>query len=185
MSRLIRVALYEKQAHKKSRASEIKDLTWDELCQMLSVCEPAPCGEQCSGPSCHAKYGRGWSPVRFVNDEIPIRNKTQVAAVTCAVFDVDAWDVSNWAAKLEDMELALKGEEYCMHSTHSSTPSLPKFRLVMPISRDSTQEEWARWWPWAVSKFKIPTIAGSLAAAARMYFLPSSGRPDQFMFFRQ
>lgn len=185
MSRLIRIALYDAPAMRNEEASEIKDITWEGLCALLGKCETTPCGASCPGKDCPHKNGAGWSPLRFADGAPPVRAKVNVAAVTAAAFDVDNWTVTNWAVKLEDMERALKGEEWCMHSTHSSKPELPKFRLVMPLSRDVTQEEWARLWPIMVKKYKIPTEAGSLSSAARMFYLPSAGDPSRFIFGRQ
>lgn len=185
MSRPIAIALYDAPAKTRAKATEVKEVTWDELCSLLSVCKPTPCGAGCVGSDCPEKNGAGWSPLRFREGYAPVRAKQNVQAVTCAAFDVDEWTAQDWAPKLEDLERALKGEDFCLHSTHASIPALPKFRLVMPMARDVGQEEWARLWPVLVAKYKIPTKAGSLAAAARMYYLPSSGSPENFIFARE
>jgi hypothetical protein len=44
----------------------------------------------------------------------------------------------------EDIEDVLSGHEYFYHSTHSNTADWPKWRLIIPLDRHVSRQDWQR-----------------------------------------
>lgn len=166
------IALYPQPATTSPRAFELRTVDWDELKVLLEAFEEAECGAGCKGSRCPLKDGQGWSPVRFKDPSDPYRLDANVAGVGALVFDVDEWAEHDWKPKLANMEQALEGTSYILHSTHASRPDFLKLRLVIQLSRELTPEEFNALWLPVVDRFFIPTKR-TLGNISRFFFLPS------------
>ena len=58
----------------------------------------------------------------------------------CAILALTATAAADWREKLFD---ALVGYSWCAHTTHKHTPTKPRYRLIMPLSRPVGQFEYA------------------------------------------
>jgi hypothetical protein len=95
---------------------------------------------------------RGWSAATFVNDT---RSKTSVERVSMLVFDIDSKET---VYLIKDAINALRDYTCFVHTTSSHIEYLPRFRLILKLSRDVTPTEYARLW----SKFAMKLSAGGV-----------------------
>ncbi|MDP2953016.1 MAG: hypothetical protein Q8O76_06850, partial [Chloroflexota bacterium] len=112
------------------------------------------------------KDGRLWSPTVYRNGSG--RGNEGVEAITAAVGDFDTGLLTH-----EDILPRIAPYEHVAHSTHSHTPSHPKFRVVIPFTRPVPVADWpdikAR-----VDEHLFRMAADAAAKdPARMYYLPS------------
>lgn len=128
--------------------------------------------EWCAPPELLDKHaGRGWSPATFAGDR---RAKAGVEVVCALVLDYEAHD-DQAAATLEDA-LALWGR-WCgwIHTSYSHTPENPRFRVIVPLSRGASPEEWPSVWRWAATRCVEVghAIDEACRDASRLWFLPA------------
>lgn len=93
------------------------------------------------------------------------RRKGSVKSRSMVVLDADRSDADLWADYL-----MLVGDRALMYPTHSSTPEAPKHRLVIPLSREVTPEEYV---PLSLK------IAETLGFAR---FDPTTFQPERLMY---
>ena len=109
-----------------------------------------------------------WSPARF---SIPHRKNENAIEVCALVYDVDtgatidqAWDhFLRW------------GWTFWIHTTHSHTPQVHKFRVVLPLSEPCPAKYYRRLWEAYAPRFADPQAKD----IARAYYLPS-GPPETY-----
>lgn len=102
-----------------------------------------------------------WSPARFEG------SATDRAAVelSALVLDFDGADPDAASARWQ-------AYRHVMHSTMSSTPASPRFRLVLPLARPVPAAYWRRVWAWAAERDS--DIDPTCKNAGRVYFLPAT-----------
>jgi len=106
-----------------------------------------------------------WSPA--VYKPLSTRKKANVVKVTCMVYDIDDGTPFEMHALFSDFY-------YYAHTTASSTPELPKWRLVLPLKKPVPGKEWGRAWEAGRRLFKERTgaeIDGACKDPSRMYFI--------------
>ena len=116
------------------------------------------------------KDGPAWSPIENVPGQP--RGNAHVVSVSCFVADIDdgtrpadLWE--RWQAP-DGRPLA-----WCLHSSYSSTPEQPKYRVVFPLAAPVPAADWP-----AVHRKLTLALFGDHADpackdAARLFFLPS------------
>lgn len=134
-------------------------LDWTALCLLLTRHEPRA-----------AKDGPCWSPVSYLPGRT--RGNAGVESVSCLVVDIDD---GTPAADLWDGWRTPDGRPlaWCLHSSYSSTPERPKYRVVFPLAAPLPAADWP-----AVHRKMTLALAGDHADpackdAARLYFRPS------------
>jgi replicative DNA helicase len=115
----------------------------------------------------------GWSPAVYTDD---VRRKPNVEQVYAVVLDYDAGTTSP--------EQALDVWQRCLACTYTSwshTLEKPKFRLILPMSRSVSGDEYARVWTTVVKKVRAAghVIDEGCKDASRLWFLPCR-RDDSF-----
>jgi predicted P-loop ATPase len=114
--------------------------------------------------------GRGWSPATFAGDR---RLKDRVERVCALVLDYEAQ--GDQAPTSLDDAAALWGRWHgWIHTTHSHTPDVPRFRVVLPLSRSVTPEEFRLVWRWAAVRcLEVGhAIDEACRDASRLWLLP-------------
>lgn len=117
-----------------------------------------------------------WSPVRFRGN----RAKNSVEAVYALIFDFD----DSTEIILDSLRQKLVGREYVIHSSfsHMHTGKGFRFRLVLPLSRPATRQEWEATRDVVVKEFQIENLYDLKIHAASIFYLPSH-LPGAQMFF--
>jgi hypothetical protein len=87
-----------------------------------------------------SKGGPLWSPVVYAKGSS--RSNDGVLELTAFVADVD----DGTEPRGVQQRLAALGLEFLIHSTHSSTPDRPKFRVVVPFSQPIPVGAWPQRW---------------------------------------
>lgn len=110
------------------------------------------------------KDGPLWSPVSI--RETSSRKNESVDAVHLAVLDFDC------GKSLEEVLPALDGFEMVVHTSHSHSPEVPKFRVVLPFTEPVPATRWKSWWTAFVAE-RAPDCDQACKNANRIYYLPS------------
>lgn len=117
----------------------------------------------------------GWSPAAFRGDQ---RAKERVQQVFAFVGDIDKGAVS-----LRQLRAALTPWRAVIHSTSRSTPSAPRWRFVVALSRPVSAEEHLRIWEFMHQSLADEGIAlddGACKDPARFWFVPSHPAEGEF-----
>ena len=116
------------------------------------------------------KDGPAWSPTEYVPGQP--RGNAHVVSVSCFVADIDD---GTRPADLRERWKAPDGRPlaWCLHSSYSSTPEQPKYRVVFPLAAPVPAADWP-----AVHRKLTLALFGDHADpackdAARLFFLPS------------
>ena len=115
------------------------------------------------------KDGPAFSPTLYVAGKT--RRNANVVALTLAVGDFDRGDVP--PERLRD-HLAGLGVRFWIHSTHSSKPDRPKFRVVVPLLTPVPEAQWGRVWAALVRELFLGAVDLGTRDASRIFFLPSA-----------
>jgi AAA domain len=144
------------------------DASWEDLRRLVCDHAPTPCeSAACLGRECPHKKVAAWSPVRIEGTRL----NANVRGVTAMVLDVDHWEPDEDSRWLE--ELSGSGLLWALATSHQHHPDAPRLRVVLPLSREATPEEYPRLRRAFLSRTGIPADprTGDLS---RIYYLPTS-----------
>lgn len=82
---------------------------------------------------------------------------------------------------LDDLRVWLDGKAYVLHSTHSSTPESPRYRVVAPLNRIVQADEHGAIMRVLHDKFKLPLDVATFDFN-RIMFLPSVPKDAEYFF---
>jgi len=133
---------------------------WAELFETPTFKTPSEFAEK--------KMIGGWSPALFKGDK---RNKGNVESVTALVLDYDAKLTNTTVAEAAELWGDYAG---AIHTTWSSTPERPCFRVILPFTRPVTPEEYPAVWTWARNQASAVghQLDEQTKDASRLWFLP-------------
>lgn len=140
-----------------ARVDRAESLTWDRYAETLTAAPPVS----------EDKASRGWSlPGTFTGGWRDAEHLVHRDALT---FDFDRIERRHVA----DIERALRSFEYVIYTTASHTPDKPRLRVVLPLTRPATPDEFC-----AVSRRIAADVGIELAAReshvpAQMMYLPT------------
>lgn len=121
--------------------------------------------EGCRGKKCPEKDGLAWTP-GFIGSGT--RLAVNVEGLDFAVFDIDhitEQQRDSMCQKIGDVDV-----EFYLHTTHTHLPPDHNFRLVFPLARTITPEEWKQLWFTIVRKFELPADKATRDPARLSYF---------------
>jgi hypothetical protein len=139
-------------------APEQRRVPWAELTTMLTAHRERA-----------DRDGPGWSPARYRPGTT--RAKSNVEALTAAVFDVDHREPEWWR---------LEGLEYVAHTTFkhhaghedcNGRPDCPHWRITVPLSAPVPADQWDELWRQATAAL-CPNIDKGTKDSSRFYWLP-------------
>lgn len=96
------------------------------------------------------------------------RSRANVVSVSALVYDLDSLSGDAVAELWERLDTYRK----LLHTTHSHTPEKPKFRLILPLTRPASPEEFFALWDTFSARFCIDADR-QCRDVARLYYLPS------------
>jgi hypothetical protein len=144
-----------------ARIVSVKRLTWDALCELF----------RSDPPVSESKDSAGWyCPAEFLENHRDATNFVQRYALT---FDYDKLEPADVAA----IEQTYRAYAYIVYTTASHTKAKPRIRMIFPLSRPATSEEFC-----AVTRkhgacYDLEKLARESDVPTQMMFLPTR-RPD-------
>ncbi len=144
--------------HDNSPRHEV--LTWDQLVAKLSAFHMR---DMKSGPC--------WSPASYASGSK--RGNAGVQTISVAVFDVD----DGTDPKVIGAILTTRGLQFLIHSTFSSSPEMPKYRVVVPLAAPVPVADWPEVFPRLCALLTDGHTDPATKDPARIFFLPSA-KPD-------
>ena len=156
-----------------------RELSWDQLCAKLTKCKRT--AESAAEYKAMTKTQRG--KVKdcggFVGGTLQgaRRKATAVTGRSLVTLDID-YGTSNTPEVVADM---LAGTAWCLYTTHSHTPKDPRFRLVVPLSREVTAEEYGPIARRIADDIGITLFDMSTYEPSRLMYWPSASRDAEFI----
>lgn len=105
------------------------------------------------------------------------RNNLSVISRSMITLDLDFAPADFW-----DMVDMLDDMCCCMYSTHKHTQQTPKYRLIIPASRDMTPDEYEAVSRKIASRYDMDYFDDTTYQPARMMFWPSTSKDGQYEF---
>lgn len=118
-------------------------------------------------PSC-AKAGK---------DECLTRNNRSIVSRWALTLDSD----NPGPDFLQDVELALLGHAYLLHTTHSSAPDAPRYRIIVPAAREMNREEFAHMSQDLMQRIGIRNFDVTCDEPERFMFRPAAQEEDWYV----
>ena len=141
----------------KDNRPVLEETTWGQLRAKLTTFEVR-----------EHKGGALWSPVSYKPNTT--RANANVEHMFAAVLDVDdGADPQMVHGHLTDL-----GVEHVVHSTFSSTPEKPKFRVIVPFVKPVPAEKWASLWPALCDLLTEGHTDRGTKDPARLFFWPTT-----------
>ena len=164
-----------------SREWKNKSTTWERLVQRLSKCKHT--GETAAEYRAMTKTAQG--KVKdvggFVGGTIKdggARKADTILARSLVTLDIDYGEKST-PGLVGDM---LSGTAWCLYSTHSHTPEKPRYRLVLPLSREVTPDEYIPISRRIADDIGIDLFDSSTYEPSRLMYWPSAPADVDYVF---
>ena len=106
---------------------------------------------------------------------LPTRANDAVEALTCAVADVDHVELDDIVTLREHVRG--QGLACVVYSTHSSSETSPRVRVVVPLAEPVPAETWPRLWPTLNERLFLGLADRAASDPSRFYYLPAAA-PD-------
>lgn len=167
---------------RKDIAWKVVDLTWDELCDRLS--------KTLTTAETVAEYKRMTKDEKsdrkdvggFVGGVIEggRRLKDRVTSRTLVTLDADYAKENLW----ESIEV-LCDYAVCVYTTHSHQPKAPRYRIIVPLDREVSPEEYEPIARRVAAELGIEQFDVSTYEVNRLMHWPSTPKDGEFIFRRQ
>jgi putative DNA primase/helicase len=149
--RLLSIALFR---NKEAREPKPGSVSWEEMCEQLTRFRERA-----------TKDGALWSPTQYRAGTT--RGKANVEWVDGLTLDFD--DGTHWS----ELEESHHGLARCLHTSFSHTPEHPRWRVVFPLARPVSAEEWPTVYPKLAHALGCGHQDAACKDASRIYYLPS------------
>lgn len=161
---------------------KLKLVRWDDLAERLSrprrtpetLAEYLKAGAARKGA---IKDVGGFVGGRFTGHE---RKAAEMAARSIVTLDIDYGRAST-PGVVEDV---MAGTAWCLYSTHSHTARTPRYRLVVPLSREVTPDEYVPIARRIADDIGIGLFDGSTFEPCRLMYWPSCSTDAEFVYRR-
>lgn len=166
-----------------SKAWSVEDITWDELASRCANCRRTPETARQYAELPQPRQADIKDVGGFVGGVIVggRRTKGSVQERDILTLDLDYATPSTW----EDFTYAFPSTTALMYSTHKHTPEKPRLRLVLPLSRTVTPDEYEAIARAVAAKFDIEQFDDTTYAPERLMYWPSASADADFFFDRQ
>lgn len=149
----------------QARVTRISRGTWEEFAAFLTA-EPPEAGD---------KAERGWyCPAEF---RPAYRDSDNFVARYAITFDFDHVEASTW----DDVYACWGGLDYAIYTTFSHTPEKPRFRVVLPLDRPVTYDEYQAISRKLAADIGIELVARESFVPSQMMYLPTRKPGAEFI----
>jgi hypothetical protein len=114
----------------------------------------------------------GWAPTSFLHNRRSLKNALYSSAM---VFDIDR------GTGISDVLSSLRGFTYLVHSSFSSDPQNPRWRVVLPLVERVTPDQHCGIWHYLADK--IPNIDVSTKDPSRLWYAPAVPPNGYYAFY--
>lgn len=108
------------------------------------------------------------------------RNKSSVFHRSFLTLDMDSAPVGTW-----DLYCMLFSEAACIYSTHKHTPEKPRYRLLMPLSRNVDPTEYEAIGRWVAGQLDIEAFDHTGFQPYRLMYWPSTSKDGVYEYQQQ
>lgn len=162
-----------------SKDWEPRAVEWTDLTRQLRSCKHTR--ESCAEYRAMSKDDR--ARVKDVGGFVGgfVKGARKAGAVECrslVTLDIDYAD----ADTIPTVREALDGNAWCLYSTHSHTPDRPRYRLVVPLDRDVSPEEYEPIARRIAECIGIDTFDDSTYEPHRLMYWPSCPKDADYVF---
>jgi len=158
-----------------------KSVSWEELTSRLARCTKTE--ETVAEYSSLSKERRG--SIKdiggFVGGSLVAdgpRKSTTIASRTLLTLDID-YARADTLGVLQDM---MAGTAWCLYSTHSHTPAAPRYRLIVPLDRAVTPDEYIPIARRVADNIGIDVFDDSTYQPERLMYWPSRPLDGEYVF---
>jgi hypothetical protein len=156
-----------------------RDITWAQLCAKLTRAKRTGESSDEYKAMTKAQKARVKDCGGFVGGTLAgaRRKATDVTGRGLVTLDIDF----GTAATPDIVADALAGTAWCLYTTHSHTPKDPRFRLVIPLSRVVTAEEYVPIARRIADDIGLALFDQSTYEPSRLMYWPSASRDAEFI----
>ena len=156
-----------------------RSLSWEELTRKLTKVKRTSESMAEYKVMTKAQRGRVKDIGGFVGGTLAgtRRKATEVTGRSLVTLDID-FGTASTPDVISDM---LAGTQWCLYTTHSHTPKEPRYRLVVPLSREVTPDEYGPIARRIADDIDITLFDQSTYEPSRLMYWPSAPRDAEFI----
>lgn len=157
-----------------------KTVTWEKLVSRLQKCRRTLETTQEYKSMSRMQKGKVKDVGGFVGGIIRdgVRRAQNIECRTLVTLDIDYGSPES----VEVIADLLYGTAWCLYSTHSHTPATPRYRLIVPLSRTVTPDEYIPIARRVAADINIDLFDDSTYEPSRLMYWPSAPRDGEFLF---
>lgn len=157
-------------------------MTWGEFADSLAIPQRAPIALAEYNAAEKAERDKHKDTRGYVGAILAdgARRKDAVKARTLVTLDIDSGDQNT----LETMLAELEGEAYVIYSTMSHTATKPRYRLVQPLSRHCTPDEYEAVTRYIAGNIDIEAFDDTTYQAERLMYYPNVCQDADYLYIR-
>lgn len=156
-----------------------REVTWEQLCTKLTAVKRTKESAAEYRAMTKAQRGKIKDIGGFVGGTLQgaRRKASDVTGRSLVTLDID-YGTTGTPEIIADM---LAGTAWCLYTTHSHTPKEPRFRLVVPLSREVTPDEYGPIARRIADDIGITLFDMSTYEPSRLMYWPSAPRDAEFI----
>lgn len=156
-----------------------REMTWQQLCARLTKAKRTAESMAEYKAMTKAQRGKVKDIGGFVGGTFlgTHRKASEVTGRSLVTLDID-FGTANLPGLVDD---ALAGTAWCLYTTHSHTPKEPRYRLVIPLSREVSADEYGPIARRIADDIGIELFDQSTYEPSRLMYWPSASRDAEFI----
>ncbi len=157
------------------------EMTWDEFCERVSITIRTPETVAEYRTAKRGQQDRIKDVGGFVGGWLREgrRKNGNVLCRSMLTLDMDYALPDTWAQLREFVDFAC-----CVYSTHKHTPEKSRLRLIIPLAREITEDEYPTVGRMVAKQIGIDLFDDTTYEASRLMYWPSTSRDGEFVFER-
>lgn len=157
-----------------------KNITWEKLVSRLQQCKRTAESTKEYRAMTRTQKGKIKDVGGFVGGIVKdgARKAQNIEGRSLVTLDID-YGSPETISVIEDL---LYGTAWCLYSTHSHTPATPRYRLIVPLTRLVTPDEYIPVARRIASDINIDLFDDSTYEPARLMYWPSAPRDGEYIY---